>query len=291
MHAPAHATPSVRQAALKFASSACAELQRFSYLRVKEVAYREVAVSTYKHVHSLSIGWHLSKSTGAVLRSLDRGINSASTVVEMLFLRLVPSCIELMVLCVIFITEYDAKEEAAIMFGGFVLYLIFTYKMSEWRRRVRNRMHRRDNEANEKAVDSLTNFQTVKAFCNEAFELERYSKSIAAYQSANYTTQASLVTLNVSQNLIVNLTGLGILLFIAKRVSDGEEDVSTFVVLNVFVLQVFAPLGFLGTIYTMVVNGACVGVGVCSSVSLACPHQVCVFPPRCALQRSPTCRT
>jgi ATP-binding cassette, subfamily B, heavy metal transporter len=125
--------------------------------------------------------------------------------------------------------------------------------LQNWRRKLRTRTNRSDNEATQRAVDSLTNFETVKYFTNEDFELQRYDSSIRNFQSAQRQTMTSLVSMNMSQQLLIRVTSLAVLLFAAYSVVNGDSTVADFVVINVYTVQVFAPLSWLGTMYSVII--------------------------------------
>ena len=224
------------------------------YLGVKEVAYHEIATSTFEHLHSLSVQWHLSKRTGTVARAMDRGISSAATVVDWLFLRFVPTILEGIIMMVLFIVLYSAVYPAIALLVGFTVYLLLTWRMSEWRRRIRHRLNRTDNHASAMYVDSLTNFEVVKAFTNEAYELQRYSDAIRKYQRATRQTQASLGILNSTQQFIVRGTQLAVYVLAGSQVVDGDATVGDFVAITAFTAVLFGPLEFLGMVFSLVTN-------------------------------------
>lgn len=184
---------------LRLLVSVFEEFQRLVYLRVKEVAYLELATSTFKHLHDLSLHWHVSKQSGVVLRAMDRGISSASTVVDLLFLRLGPTLVEMLIIVILFGTLYASWRAGLVLTLAFVLYVAVTVYLTRRRTKVRMNMHVADNKASQIAVDAMTGFETVKAFSNEAFELGRYTQAIAAYQRTTRESQSTLVFVNLAQ--------------------------------------------------------------------------------------------
>lgn len=224
------------------------------YLGVKEVAYREIASSTFTHLHSLSVQWHLNRRIGVVVRAMDRGISSAATVVDWLFLRLVPTLLEAIIVFIIFTVVYDALYAAITLLVGFTVYMTLTYFMSEWRRKIRMRLNDMDNQASAVYVDALTNFEVVKAFTNEAWELGRYDRAVQRHQAATRHVQISLGALNSSQQFIIRLTQLVIYLLAGAQVVDGNITVGDFVALTGFVLAVFGPLEFMGMVFSLTVT-------------------------------------
>jgi ABC-type transport system involved in Fe-S cluster assembly fused permease/ATPase subunit len=226
-------------------------MQRVVYLPVSEAAYTVVADQVFSHVTSLSLHWHVSKRTGAVMRALDRGLNSAGTIINQLFLRLVPTVAELIVMCVMAATTFNAPGPAAILFSGFVVYWALTVRITSWRRKVQARMLRQDNTASQIAADALSNAEAVKVFANETWEQQRYANAIAAYQRSMNRSNESLTTLNILQQVVTYVTMGGVLLIAASDVASGRASVGRFVFLNTMTAQTFAPLGFLGTIWGM----------------------------------------
>lgn len=198
--------------ALRFGVTALEEAQKIVYLRTKEVAYREIACRAFEHLHTLSLHWHISKRSGVVLRAMDRGINSASTIVDFLFLRLVPTLIEMFVLLGIFAGSYNSGPAAAALAIGFTSYIAITVCLTRSRRAARAKERRTDNEANSIAVESLGAFETVKSFGNEDFEANRYSKAIIAYQSATRETAAVNSIINIVQSGVIRGTITAVLI-------------------------------------------------------------------------------
>ena len=238
--------------ALKLGGSLAGEVQNTIYLRVKQDAYRQLAERTFRHLHSLSLNFHLTKQTGKVLRAIDRGIGAANTVVNYLFLRLVPTIAEVLTVCIIFAVYYGDGELAAVLFSAAFLYAYLTYVVTQYRKKLRRTMNTNDNNANELAVDSLTNFETVKFFTNEAFELKRYSDAIVTYQASSVVSMGSMYLLNGMQQTIMQLALLGALLLQGRRVADGRASIGEFTAVMIYVMQVFTPLGFLGSIYSVI---------------------------------------
>lgn len=240
--------------ALRFGVSAFEEAQRLVYLRTKEAAYLTTAAAVFAHLHALSLHWHITKRSGVVLRAMDRGISSASTVVDMLFLRLVPTFAELLMLAAIFATTYDSAAAAGVLAAGFAAYIGITVVMTQWRRRARLTMHRTDNEAHSIAVESLTAFETVKAFGNEGYEGARYAAAIREFQAATRSSQASVSVLNLLQSAVMRATVSGVLLVGAVDVLAGRTSLGNFVALQVYVANLFTPLGWLGSMLGVIVQ-------------------------------------
>jgi ABC-type transport system involved in Fe-S cluster assembly fused permease/ATPase subunit len=241
-------------AVLRFLVTVADEGQRLVYLRVKEVAGHEVACRCFAHIHDLSFGWHVNKRSGVVLRAVDRGVASASTVVEMLFLRLIPTVIEGAVLVYIFAGAYGSPGSAAVLGACFLSYFASTYLLTTWRTKIRAKANLADNDAAAIANDSLIAFEVVKAFSAELFELKRYSEAVLRFQAATRQSQGSLVLLNILQSAIMRGALLGVLLVTGYDVVAGRASIGDFVALQTWVVQLFQPLSWLGSLYTMVLG-------------------------------------
>ena len=240
--------------ALRFGVSGFEEAQKLVYLRTKEVAYHEIACRVFVHLHQLSLHWHISKRSGVVLRAMDRGISSASTVVDMLFLRLVPTLIEMGVLVAIFTGSYNSPNASVVLAVGFATYVGVTVCLTRWRRKARMKQHRTDNEANSIAVESLSSFETVKAFNNEQYELGRYSAAVRDYQRATRTSAAAVSILNILQSGVIRATVTGVLLVAALDVLSGRTTIGDFVALQVYVVSLFTPLSWLGSMFSLIIQ-------------------------------------
>lgn len=239
---------------LRFLTSVFDESQRLVYLRVKEVAGHEISCRSFAHLHTLSYSWHVSKRTGVVLRAMDRGVGSASTVVEMLFLRLVPTVVEMLVLVYLFATVYGSPGSSGVLALSFVGYFIATYVMTQWRTRIRAKANLADNDASAIATDSLVGFEVVKAFSAEKAELDRYSEAVKRLQQASRQNQGSLVALNLTQSFIMRAALGGVLVVSAMDVVNGHASIGSFVAMQTWVVQLFMPLSWLGSLYSMILS-------------------------------------
>eukprot|EP00471_Norrisiella_sphaerica_P002217 CAMPEP_0184492320 /NCGR_PEP_ID=MMETSP0113_2-20130426/22859_1 /TAXON_ID=91329 /ORGANISM="Norrisiella sphaerica, Strain BC52" /LENGTH=799 /DNA_ID=CAMNT_0026877043 /DNA_START=52 /DNA_END=2451 /DNA_ORIENTATION=+ len=246
--------PIIFYALLGFTNVLFKQLQNIIYLGVKQTAYAQISENTFSHLHQLSLEWHLKKKMGNVLRSMDRGVNSANTVVSYLFLYLVPCVVECVVVFAIFYTKYNEPALSVIAFFGISGYAISTVTITLWRKKFRKATNRHDNELHDKATDSLMNFETVKYFTNEQFEIQDYSSSVKQYIKYDVSTQASLGMLNTIQQLFISGTLGCVLCVSAYRVSRGDMNVGDFVAINAYIVQLFAPLSFLGTIYNAIIQ-------------------------------------
>ncbi|TYZ66161.1 hypothetical protein PybrP1_005000, partial [[Pythium] brassicae (nom. inval.)] len=243
--------------ALVLVSKLFRELQSLIYLRVKQTAYVELATLTYEHVHSLSYDWHVRKKLGDVLRSMDRGVESANAVVSYVFLYLFPTLAEAVAVTVVFALHFQLASLSFLAFASLAVYVFVTIKITLWRKKYREASTRHDNEYHDKATDALLNYETIKYFSNERHEVETYARVIDKYQRYSISVQASLSVLNGVQSVIIQLTVLGALGLAAPHVvaSSGRPiDIGAFVAISVYLNNLFQPLFNLGGIYNMVIN-------------------------------------
>ena len=266
-------------ASLKFLSVGLQQLQKIVYLGVKQHAFSEIATTTFRHLHTLSLDWHLQKKMGQVLRIMDRGIASADQVMNYLVLYLLPSIVQAAIVFGIFYVRFNSAELAGVAFLSFVAYVVVTIKITMWRKKFRKATNRHDNRYHDLATDSLINFETVKYFANEEYEIGRFRDTVRQYQKHNIATQASLALLNSAQQLDIQATALIALMIsatsILHRTTSTEYEGTTtkigdFVSVNAYLLQLYAPLSFLGTIYSTVVQ-AFVDMGNLSDLLVVSP--------------------
>jgi len=168
--------------ALTFGSTGFKQLQAVFYMRVKQTAFAQVSSFTFRHIHSLSLQYHLNKKLGNVLRSIDRGISSAETVVSAVFLLMLPALVECTVVFVIFYMHYNEPQLSALVFAFVVAYLVLTVKLTLMRKSLRRAANKYDNELHDRATDSLINYETVKYFGNEEYETARYTEAVTKFQ-------------------------------------------------------------------------------------------------------------
>ncbi|KAJ0400311.1 hypothetical protein P43SY_002059 [Pythium insidiosum] len=240
--------------ALTLLSKLFKELQSLIYLKVKQTAYIELATLTYEHVHTLSYDWHVQKKLGDVLRSMDRGVESANSVVSYVFLYLFPTLAESVVVVGIFATHFQLASLSYVAFSSLVIYAFLTIKITLWRKKFREASTKHDNEYHDKATDALINYETVKYFANERYEVESYAKVIEKYQRYSVSVQASLSILNGGQAVVIQATTLAALGLAVPHVVSNRIDIGGFVAISVYLANLFQPLSFLGTIYNMVIN-------------------------------------
>mmetsp|Transcript_30280 Transcript_30280/g.37401 ORF Transcript_30280/g.37401 Transcript_30280/m.37401 type:complete len:477 (-) Transcript_30280:376-1806(-) len=193
---------------------------------------------------------------GSILRSLDRGINAANTVVQLVFLRLLPSIGECIAVFVIFYTTFDLPLLSATVLLSTVLYIVVTVQVTLWRKKFRVETNKHDNQYHDKASDSIINYETVKYFTAEDFEVRRYVDSIEQYQVFSKCTEGTLSLLNMTQQTIIQMTLFSCLYIVATEIFDADANVSIgdFVTVQVYIMNLFAPLSFLGSIYNTVIQ-------------------------------------
>lgn len=236
--------------ALRLATILFRELQTATFSRVRQSMMRELSVDVLRHLHRLSLRFHLTRQTGAISQDLGRGTRSLSTLINYLLFNIVPTLVEIILVTTILFAEYDLRYVLVILVT-FVLYVITTLYLTEWRMPLRREMNDMESQANFRAIDSLLNFETVKYFNNADYEVERYQHSLRKWEDAAVKTQYSLALLNSVQGLII-ASGVTILLVMAGQgVVNRELSIGDLVAVNAFLLQLFVPLGFLGTVYSI----------------------------------------
>ena len=224
------------------------QLRDLAFARVGQHALRQLGLRVFRHVHRLSLGYHISRKTGALSRIIDRGIKAIDFLLRYILFSIVPLLFELAVVAVIFWVEFGWSY-MAIMLVTIAAYIAFTFRITEWRVAIRKEMNDQDQDAHQKAVDSLLNYETVKYFSAEDREATRYDRSMAAYQNAALRTSSSLALLNSGQALILAAAMITVMLMTAYEVVAGTLTVGSFVMVNAFMMQITVPLNFLGTVY------------------------------------------
>ena len=224
------------------------------FAQVAMHAVRRLALSTFEHMHRLSLRFHLERKTGGLTRVLERGRTGIENITRMTLMTLVPTIVEFALVLVVCAIEFDWRYVVTIL-AMIVLYLWFTIKATEWRVAIRRSMNESDTEANTKAVDSLLNYETVKYFGAEAREAERYDRSMALYERASIKTYTSLAVLNTGQAVIFTVAMTICLVMAASSVARGEATVGHFVMVNLLMLQLFIPLNFMGMVYREIKQG------------------------------------
>ncbi|XP_041822059.1 ATP-binding cassette, sub-family B (MDR/TAP), member 6a [Chelmon rostratus] len=235
------------------ASGFVSNLRSFLWIRVQQYTNRVVQVRLFSHLHSLSLRWHLGRKTGDVLRSIDRGTTSINSLLSYIVFSIFPTIADIVISIVYFITNFNAWF-GLIVFVCMALYLTLTIIITEWRTKYRRDMNQQDNNAKSKAVDSLLNFETVKYYNAENYEVSRFEDAILKYQESEWKTQASLAFLNQTQNLIIGSGLLAGSLLCAYFVTERRFQVGDFVLFGTYIIQLYTPLNWFGTYYRMIQN-------------------------------------
>uniref|UniRef100_A0A674DEX7 ATP-binding cassette sub-family B member 6 n=1 Tax=Salmo trutta TaxID=8032 RepID=A0A674DEX7_SALTR len=230
------------------ASGFVSNLRSFLWIRVQQYTNRVVQVRLFGHLHSLSLRWHLGRRTGDVLRSIDRGTSSINSLLSYIVFSIFPTIADIVISIIYFITYFNAWF-GLIVFVCMFLYLTLTIIITEWRTKYRRDMNTQDNNAKSKAVDSLLNFETVKYYNAENYEVNRFEDAILKYQISEWKTQASLAFLNQTQNLIIGSGLLAGSLLCAYFVQEGKFKVGDFVLFSTYIIQLYTPLNWFGTYY------------------------------------------
>lgn len=234
--------------ALRLAGALFAELRELLFAKVTQEAVRKIALQVFEHLHALTLSFHLARQTGGVSRDIERGTRAIQSLVTYSLYNILPTLIEFILVLGYFAYNYDFWF-AGITLVALVFYIYFTVKVTEWRTHYRRTMNEMDSRANQRAIDSLLNFETVKYFGNEAFESKRYDENLKHYQAAAVLSQKSLAVLNIGQQCIIAV-GLVLILWRATLgVANGTMTLGDLVLVNTLMIQLYIPLNFLGVIY------------------------------------------
>jgi ATP-binding cassette subfamily B protein len=233
---------------LRLSASIFTELREFIFSKVTQNAIRKVAIEVFDHLHALSLRFHLGRKTGGVSRDIDRGSRGIQTLISYSLFSIIPTFIEFVIVLIYLGWNYD-WQFAGITLLALVIYITFTVKVTEWRSQYRRKMNDMDTSANQKAIDSLLNFETVKYFSNEGFESKRYDSFLLSYQKAAIKSQQSLAILNIGQQSIIVLGLIAILWKATLGVQQGQLSLGDIVLINTLMIQMYIPLNFLGVIY------------------------------------------
>jgi len=224
------------------------ELRNAVFAKVGQRAVRQVALSVFRHIHALSLRFHLERRTGGLARAVERGTAGIEFLLSFMLFNVVPTVFEIAVVCAILWRLYNWAF-AVVTLTTIVTYIAFTFLVTDWRIRFRREMNTRNSEANTKSVDSLLNYETVKYFANEAHEAERYDSALHAYERAAVKSETTLALLNVGQGVVIAAGLIGVMILAAQGVAAGNMTVGDFVLVNAYLLQLYQPLNFLGMVY------------------------------------------
>ena len=224
------------------------QLRDVAFAKVGQRALRLIALETFKHLHNLSLRYHISRKTGGLSRIIERGTKGVEFLLRFILLAIGPLILELLLVSTVFLFILGLKY-FLVLAAAITIYVYFTFKVTSWRVQIRKEMNRQDTEANQKAIDSLLNFETVKYFSAESREAERYDESMRGYESAALKTSYSLAFLNFGQALLITTGTVTVMVMAALGVQNGQLTVGDFVLVNAYMIQVSVPLNFLGTVY------------------------------------------
>jgi len=239
--------------ALRASTSLFRELQTVVFAKVRYGIMRSMSVKLLNHLHTLSLRFHLDRKTGSITRDIDRGTSSIGTLLNYLLFNIVPTLIEVGMVSSILLAKYNWRYTAVIVVT-FSFYVAFTLWVTSWRMKFRKVSNELDSKASSFAIDSLLNFETVKYFGNEKFEIDRYDEALRDYQDASLQSQSSLSFLNEGQSIAISIGVTVIMVLAADDVASGAMSIGDLVAVNAFLLQLFMPLGFLGMVYTILKN-------------------------------------
>ena len=230
------------------------QLRDVVFAAVAQRAFRNLALETFQHIHKLSLRYHISRKTGALSRVIERGVKGLEFLLRFLLFSVGPLVLELLIIAGIMLFWFDYLYLTVIIVM-IAAYIWFTFKVTEWRVKIRKFMNDQDTDANQKAIDSLLNYETVKYFSAEEREAKRYDGAIKQYEKAALTTAYSLAFLNFGQSLIITAGLIIVMVMAALGVQSGYLTVGDFVMVNAYMIQITMPLNFLGTVYREIRQG------------------------------------
>ncbi len=233
---------------LRFANTLFAELRDMVFVRVAQRAVRRVALDVFRHLHNLSLRFHLNRQTGGMTRDIERGTRGISTLLNFMLFSIIPVILEFLLVAAVLFARFDWRF-VAVTFAAVIAYIIFTISITEWRTAIRRHANELDSRANTRAIDSLLNYETVKYFNNEEFEARRYDDSLTTYEAAAVKTEASLGLLNIGQSAIIAIAATTLMLLAAQGVAAKHLTLGDLVLVNALLIQLYIPLNFLGMAY------------------------------------------
>ncbi len=233
---------------LRLSASFFGELRELIFAKVTENAVRKIGLQVFNYVHALSLRFHLSRQTGGMTRDIERGTRGIQSLISYSLYSIIPTLIELLMVLGYFFFVYNIWFVVVTLIA-LTLYIVFTIVVTEWRTNFRRQMNDLDSKANQRAVDSLINYETVKYFSNEQFEAIRYDENLKKYAQAAIKSQKSLAILNFGQQTIIGLGLICILGLSSSGVLNGDMTIGDLVLVNVLMIQLYIPLNFLGVLY------------------------------------------
>ena len=233
---------------LRLSTVLFAELRDVVFVRVTQRAIRRVALTVFRHLHSLSLRFHLDRQTGGVTRDIERGTRGISTLLNFMLFSIIPVILEFGLVAAVLLTKFDWRF-AAITFAAVAIYILFTVSITEWRMDIRRQANELDSKANTRAIDSLLNYETVKYFNNEEYEARRYDDNLQKYESAAVKNEMSLGLLNVGQSCAIAIAVTLLMILAAEGVVNNTLTLGDLVLINGLLIQLYIPLNFLGMVY------------------------------------------
>ena len=227
------------------------EFRDFIFEKVARNAQRNIALKTFKHLHELSLRFHLDRQTGGLSRVIERGTQGIQFLLAFVLFNILPTLLEISMVTGILFYKFDIRF-AAVTFFSVSFYIVFTMFVTEWRLKYRRTMNEKDSDANTKSIDSLLNYETVKYYGNEVHEYKRYDKALAGYEKAAIKNQTSLSLLNMGQGTVIGLGLIIVMIMAGNGVVEGRFTVGDFVMANTFLIQLYLPLNFLGFVYRQI---------------------------------------
>jgi len=251
---PAHAVIAVPLALIvaygvaRVMSQGFNELRNAVFAKVSQRAIRRLALRAFRHIHALSLRFHLDRRTGGLARAVERGTAGIDFLLSFMLFNVAPTLLEILLVCGILWRMFNWTF-AAVTFATIVVYIGFTFSITDWRVRFRREMNERNSEANTKSVDAMLNFETVKYFANEEHEARRYDTALSAYERAAVRSETTLTLLNLGQGTIIAIGLVAMMGLAAEGVAAADMTVGDFVLVNAYLIQLYTPLNFLGMVY------------------------------------------
>jgi ABC-type transport system involved in Fe-S cluster assembly fused permease/ATPase subunit len=233
---------------LRLSTSVFTELREFVFAKVTQRTVREISLKVFRHLHALSLRFHLERQTGGLTRDIERGTRGVSSIVSYTLYSILPTLIEISMVLGYLAWQYD-RDFVLITLVALAAYIAYTIVVTEWRTTFRRAMNELDSRANVKAIDSLMNYETVKYFGNEAFEASRYDRSMQSWEHAAIKSQTTLSLLNVGQSAIIAVAVTTMVWRATVEVTQGSMTIGDLVLVNAFMIQLYIPLNFLGMLY------------------------------------------
>ena len=234
--------------ALRLSTSLFTELRELVFAKATEGAARSISLQVFRHLHAMSLRFHLERQTGGMTRDIERGTRGVHSLISYSLYSIIPTLIEVAMVLTLLAVKFDVWF-AWITIIALVIYIYFTISVSEWRTQFRKKMNELDSTANSRAIDSLLNYETVKYFNNEEFEARRYDENLERYRRAAVKSQTTLSILNTGQQLIIAIALVTMLWRATQGVVEGRMTLGDLVMVNAFMIQLYIPLNFLGVIY------------------------------------------